>query len=429
MWWWCCQRRCVLELQAALRLPAALATPPPHHHHPPCLQLLFIDTEGFESTGKADTYDDRIFALSALMSQVGGRCWCGGQRGSRKEVQLFPVSACEPGRKQMLVWRGMGVAGRQAGSNGGSQPVCDQTHARALAIPPPQILVYNLPESIRESDLEKLSFAVELGKAFFSAEGLSAAGAGGAAEGGNGLAAAQGGGGALGGDALPIQPGNMVWLIQRDFLQVRAGQGVVLDGRPLAASFCCDSSARAAALSAAAGRPSPAPPLCLQGKTLDQTLSDALQPVPNPHSDPGIAQLNRIRTSLSLIAANSTAVGLPQVGARTLQACGSTCSTGGSCRRGSRTWICTLTLPAPPPTLPPTFHAMQPHLDRTRLCELGEEVFEPAYIQKREALKALIRSLAQPKVRGWVVVGWLQVRVGTHLAVGATARGVSALCS
>lgn len=55
----------------------------------------------------------------------------------------------------------------------------------------------------------------------------------------------------------------------------------------------------------------PRPPH-LQGKTLDQTLKEALQPVPNPHSDSGIAQLNRIRESLRLIAANSTAVGLPQ---------------------------------------------------------------------------------------------------------------------
>ena len=49
-----------------------------------------------------------------------------------------------------------------------------------------------------------------------------------------------------------------------------------------------------------------------QGKTLDQTLREALQPVPNPHSDSGISQLNRIRESLRLIAGNSTAVGLPQ---------------------------------------------------------------------------------------------------------------------
>lgn len=55
------------------------------------------------------------------------------------------------------------------------------------------------------------------------------------------------------------------------------------------------------------------PPDPMQGKTLDQTLREALQPVPNPHSDSGIAQLNRIRESLRLIAANSTAVGLPQV--------------------------------------------------------------------------------------------------------------------
>ncbi|EFN50520.1 hypothetical protein CHLNCDRAFT_139218, partial [Chlorella variabilis] len=101
------------------------------------------------------------------------------------------------------------------------------------------------------------------------------------------------------------------------------------------------------------------------GKSLDQTLHDALQLVPNPHDDPGILQLNRIRCgmegvgvgaavaavmateeSLHLIAANSTA----------------------------------------------------PHLDRTRLCEMGDEAFEPAYIAKREGLKALLRSLAAPKV-------------------------------
>ena len=49
-----------------------------------------------------------------------------------------------------------------------------------------------------------------------------------------------------------------------------------------------------------------------QGKTLDQTLREALLPLPNPHSDSGISQLNRIRESLRLIAGNSTAVGLPQ---------------------------------------------------------------------------------------------------------------------
>ena len=77
--------------------------------------------------------------------------------------------------------------------------------------------------------------------------------------------------------------------------------------------------------------------------------------MPNPHDDPGIAQLNRIRESLRLIAANSTAVGLPQ-----------------------------------------------PHLDRTKLCEMGDSAFDPHYIERREGLKALVRSLARPKVRG----GW-----------------------
>ncbi|GAB4814626.1 hypothetical protein N2152v2_001672 [Parachlorella kessleri] len=184
------------------------------------VNLLFFDTEGFESTGKADVYDDRVFALSALLSAV---------------------------------------------------------------------LVYNLPEAIRESDLEKLSFAVELAKAFYDTdtEGQKAAAASGSA-------------------TLPIRPGHMVWLIQRDFLQ---------------------------------------------GKTLQDTLAEALAPVPNPHHDAGITQLNRIRASLGHLARNSSAVGLPQ-----------------------------------------------PHLDRTALCTLGDEALAPSYREKREALRQLIRDVAQPKV-------------------------------
>ena len=36
----------------------------------PPLQMLLFDTEGFEATGKADSYDDRIFALSTILSAV-----------------------------------------------------------------------------------------------------------------------------------------------------------------------------------------------------------------------------------------------------------------------------------------------------------------------------------------------------------------------
>ena len=34
------------------------------------LKVLLFDTEGFEATGKADAYDDRIFALSTILSAV-----------------------------------------------------------------------------------------------------------------------------------------------------------------------------------------------------------------------------------------------------------------------------------------------------------------------------------------------------------------------
>ena len=64
----------------------------------PELNLIFFDTEGFESTGQSGAYDDRIFAFAAIISST---------------------------------------------------------------------LVYNLAEAVRESDIEKLSFAVELAQAFF----------------------------------------------------------------------------------------------------------------------------------------------------------------------------------------------------------------------------------------------------------------------
>lgn len=60
--------------------------------------VLYLDTEGFESIGKSNVYDDRIFALATVMSSV---------------------------------------------------------------------LIYNLPETVREADISRLSFAVELAEEFY----------------------------------------------------------------------------------------------------------------------------------------------------------------------------------------------------------------------------------------------------------------------
>lgn len=181
--------------------------------------MIFFDTEGFESTGKADAYDDRIFALSALLSSL---------------------------------------------------------------------LVYNLPETIRESDLEKLSFATELAEALFDSPG-------------------EGGGATFAGT-------NMLWVIQRDFLQ---------------------------------------------GKTPQQMLGEAMQLVSNPNSDKGIDQVNRVRRSLQRLAVNSTAVGL-----------------------------------------------RQPHLDRTKLCDLPDDQLDPTYVRQRDSLRRMVRSMAHAKVvSGQVVTG------------------------
>ncbi|URE00025.1 GTP binding protein [Musa troglodytarum] len=62
------------------------------------VSVLYLDTEGFESVGKSNVYDDRIFALATVMSSV---------------------------------------------------------------------LIYNLPETIREADISRLSFAVEIAEEFY----------------------------------------------------------------------------------------------------------------------------------------------------------------------------------------------------------------------------------------------------------------------
>ena len=63
------------------------------------------------------------------------------------------------------------------------------------------------------------------------------------------------------------------------------------------------------------------------------------------------SQVNRIRQSLSLIARNSSAFGL-----------------------------------------------VQPHLERTKLCQLADAVLDPHYVEQRLQLQRLVTSLAHPKV-------------------------------
>lgn len=172
--------------------------------------VLYLDTEGFESVGKSNVYDDRIFALATVLSSV---------------------------------------------------------------------LIYNLPETIREADISRLSFAVELAEEFY---------------------------GRVKGRDVAFEPAKLLWLIQRDFLQ---------------------------------------------GKSVQEMVNDALQRVPNSDGNKNIDQVNQIRESLAIMGDNSTAFSLPQ-----------------------------------------------PHLQRTKLCELKDGDLAPTYVQRREQLKELVASIIRPKI-------------------------------
>ena len=46
----------------------------------------------------------------------------------------------------------------------------------------------------------------------------------------------------------------------------------------------------------------------------------------------------------------------------------------------------------------------QPHLERTRLCELRDAELDPVYVTQRDALRDTVRQLARPKrVNGQVL--------------------------
>lgn len=172
--------------------------------------VFYLDTEGFESIGKSNVYDDRIFALATVMSSV---------------------------------------------------------------------LIYNLPETIREADISRLSFAVELAEEFY---------------------------GRVKGQDIAFEPAKLLWLIQRDFLQ---------------------------------------------GKSVQEMVDEALRHVPNNDGDKNIDMVNQIRDSLAVMGDNSTAFSLPQ-----------------------------------------------PHLQRTKLCDLKDGELEPMYVKKREQLKELVAGIIHPKI-------------------------------
>lgn len=156
------------------------------HEGQEALSVIYVDTEGFESTGKSSrgsAYDNRIFAISSCLASL---------------------------------------------------------------------LIYNLPETIKESDVARLSFVVDLAQGLYQQHH----------EGGD-----EGGGGEGSSSSSTFDQLSMLWLIQHDFLE---------------------------------------------GKSAKDVVKEVLSLVPNPNSDPEIEQLNTIRSSLHSIARNSTGWSLPQ---------------------------------------------------------------------------------------------------------------------
>nr|CAB3497867.1 unnamed protein product [Digitaria exilis] len=156
------------------------------------VSVLYLDTEGFESVGKSNVYDDRIFALATVLSSV---------------------------------------------------------------------LIYNLPETVREADISRLSFAVEIAEEFYGR-------------------------------------GKTSLLSQQSFSGLSREISSV--------SFFWN-----------------------EGKSVQQMVNEALQRVPNDNGDKYIDE---------------------------------------------------------------------PHLQRTKLCDMEDKELEPLYVKRREELKQLVASIIKPKI-------------------------------
>nr|XP_009398376.1 PREDICTED: guanylate-binding protein 5-like isoform X2 [Musa acuminata subsp. malaccensis] len=149
----------------------------------------------------------------------------------------------------------------------------------ALATLISSVLIYNLPETVREADISRLSFAVEIAEEFY---------------------------GRMKGKDVVFEPAKLLWLIQRDYLQ---------------------------------------------GSSVQEMVNEGLRPVPNKSGDKNIDQVNKIRKSLARMANNISAFGLPQ-----------------------------------------------PHLQRTKLCDMKDTELDPLYVQNREHFKQLVASIIRPKI-------------------------------
>ncbi|KAK4357444.1 hypothetical protein RND71_023054 [Anisodus tanguticus] len=302
--------------------------------------VFYLDTEGFESIGKSNVYDDRIFALAAVMSSVliYNLPETGLTRTSdnilfsyvlviiQNSIKFRSVEAilqyttlagdifCCLDQNHQLVSAPSSpsnfLASQEARSSkylnflGAGAPKQPQVEALPLSnkqhiiyndlSSAPPILVYILagqllshpnmvkvlaPRVIREADISRLSFAVELAEEFY---------------------------GRVKGQDVAFEPAKLLWLIQHDFLQ---------------------------------------------GKSVQEMVDEALRHVPNSDGDKNINQVNQIRDSLAIMGDNSTAFSLPQ-----------------------------------------------PHLQRTKLCDMKDAELDPLYVKKREQLKEVVASIIRPKI-------------------------------
>uniref|UniRef100_A0A3Q7H2U7 GB1/RHD3-type G domain-containing protein n=1 Tax=Solanum lycopersicum TaxID=4081 RepID=A0A3Q7H2U7_SOLLC len=109
----------------------------------------------------------------------------------------------------------------------------------------------------------------------------------------------------------------------------------------------------------------------LQGKSVQEMVNEALRRVPNSDGDKNIDKVNQIRDSLAVMGDNSTAFSLPQLSVFPI-----------------RTWN----------DASPLLALLQPHLQRTKLCDMKDVELDPDYVKKKEQLKEIVASIVRPKI-------------------------------
>ncbi|KAF2325275.1 hypothetical protein GH714_026029 [Hevea brasiliensis] len=325
--------------------------------------VFYIDTEGFESVGKSNVYDDRIFALATVLSSVliynlpeMGKEIINSDSNGVTSIQSITLGVFSPTPEAIntdawikdedeqnfeeKISRSLKHFNSQSDGNNDQDPTL------------------SLNSSIRDGCLEEESFGIQDDTRINSAD--------------KNIEILKGEDMEvyeeekywnLGGSIFELRSCNHMILKENEFEIWRRQRGKIncLSRDDCIGNLCCNDKVNCKSVMRFDNKNSAESIFPFtenvkekyemasiygwkssEGKSVQEMLNEALQRVPNNDGDKNIDQVNQIQESLAIMGDNSTSFSLPQ-----------------------------------------------PHLQRTKLCDMKDDALDPVYVKRRDYLVSL----------------------------------------